>query len=60
MLEYLTCPSHRFSELHHQAPYKFVRPQILISRDVSDCEILCYDPLSFLWWFFFSQVVSLP
>jgi hypothetical protein len=33
-----------FSEFHHQAPYMFVRPQILMSRDVSDCEILCYDP----------------
>jgi hypothetical protein len=43
-LEDLTCPSHRFPELHHQAPYMFVRPQILMSRDVSDCEILCYDP----------------
>jgi hypothetical protein len=42
-LEDLTYPSHRFSELHHQAPYMFVRPQILMSRDVSDCEILCYD-----------------
>jgi 4-amino-4-deoxy-L-arabinose transferase-like glycosyltransferase len=42
--EDLTCPSRRFSELHHQAPYMFVRPQILMSRDVSDCEMLCYDP----------------
>jgi hypothetical protein len=42
-LEDLTCPSHRFSELHHQAPYMFVRPQVLISRDVSDSEILCHD-----------------
>jgi hypothetical protein len=43
-LEDLTCPSHRFSELRRQAPYIFVSPQILMSRDVSDCEILCYDP----------------
>jgi hypothetical protein len=43
-LEDLTCLSHRFSELHHQAPYIFVRSQILMSRDVSDCEILCHDP----------------
>jgi hypothetical protein len=42
-LDDLTCPSHRFSEFHQQAPYMFVRPQILMSRDVSDCEILCYD-----------------
>jgi hypothetical protein len=43
-LEDLTCPSHRFSELYHQAPCMFVRPQTLMPRDVSDCEILCYDP----------------
>jgi hypothetical protein len=43
-LEDLTCPSHRFSELHHQALSIFVRPQILMSRDVSDFEILCHDP----------------
>jgi hypothetical protein len=40
----LSCPSHRFSELHHQAPYMFIRPRILMSRDVTDCEIFCYDP----------------
>jgi hypothetical protein len=43
-LEDLTCPSHLFSEPYHQAPYRFVLPQILMSRDISDCEILCYDP----------------
>jgi hypothetical protein len=43
-LKNLTCPSHRFSELDHQAPYMLVRPHILMSRDVSGCEILCYDP----------------
>jgi hypothetical protein len=43
MLEDLTCPGHRFSELHHQAPHMFVRPQIRMPRDVSDCEVLCYD-----------------
>jgi hypothetical protein len=42
-LEDLTCPSHRFSELHRQTPYMFVRPQILMSKNVSDCEILCHD-----------------
>jgi hypothetical protein len=42
-LEDVTCPNHRFSELHHQAPYISVRLQILMPRDVSDCEILCYD-----------------
>jgi hypothetical protein len=45
-LEDLTCPSHRFSELHHQAPSMFVRPHIRMSSGVSDCEILCYDPAS--------------
>jgi hypothetical protein len=44
MLEDLTCARHRFSELHHQRAYIFVRPQILMSRGVSDCEILCSDP----------------
>jgi hypothetical protein len=44
MLEDLTCPSHRFSEIHHQAPYMFIRPQVLMSRDASDCEILCCNP----------------
>jgi hypothetical protein len=39
----LTCFSHQFSELHHQTPYMFVRPHILMPRDVSDCEILCYN-----------------
>jgi hypothetical protein len=43
-LEDLTCPSHQFSELHHQALYVFARPQILMSRHVSDCEIFCYEP----------------
>jgi hypothetical protein len=43
-LENSSCPNHRFSEIHHQTPYMFLRPQILMSRDVSDCEILCYDP----------------
>jgi hypothetical protein len=43
-LEDLTCPSHGFSKGYYQAPYMFVRPQILMSRDVSDCEILCCDP----------------
>jgi hypothetical protein len=43
-LEDLICLSHQFSELHHQDPYMFVRLQILMSRDVSDCEILFYDP----------------
>jgi hypothetical protein len=42
-LEDLPCPSHRSSELHRQAPYMFICPQILMSRDVSDCEILCHD-----------------
>jgi hypothetical protein len=42
-LEDLTCLSHRFSELHHQAPYMFIRPQIRVLKNVSDCEILCYD-----------------
>jgi hypothetical protein len=43
-LDDLTSPSDRFSELNHQGPYIFVRPQILMSRGVSDCEIRCYDP----------------
>jgi hypothetical protein len=43
-LEDLTCPSRLFSEFHHQAPSMFVHPQILMPRDVSDCEILCSDP----------------
>jgi hypothetical protein len=47
-LEDLTCPSNRFSEPHHQALYMFVHPQILMSRDISDCEIFVMIPLSFL------------
>jgi hypothetical protein len=43
MFEDLTCSRYRFSELRHQAPYMFVRPQILMSRNVFDCEILCYE-----------------
>jgi hypothetical protein len=43
-LEDLAYPGHRLSEFRHQALYTFVRPQILMSTDVSDCEILCYDP----------------
>jgi hypothetical protein len=42
-LDDLTCSSHRFSEFHHQVPYMFGHPQILVSRYVSDCEILWYD-----------------
>jgi hypothetical protein len=40
----LNLSSHWFSEFHHQAPHMFVRPQILMSRDVFDCDILRYDP----------------
>jgi hypothetical protein len=47
-LEDVTRPSHRFSELHHQVPYIFVRPQMLMSRDISDCEFFVMIPLSFL------------
>jgi hypothetical protein len=39
----LICPSHRFFEVHYQAPDMFVRPEILMSRDVSDFQILCYE-----------------
>jgi hypothetical protein len=42
-LEDLTYPSHRFSEFYHQTQYMFVCPHILMSKDVSDCEVLCYE-----------------
>jgi hypothetical protein len=70
-LEDFTCFSHRFSEFHHQAPYMFVRPQNLMARDVTDYEILCYDPAvipmmvllqssRFIFSFQFSPTPGLP
>jgi hypothetical protein len=40
----LTCPGHRFSDVHHPGPHVFVHPEILQTLDVSDFPILCYDP----------------
>jgi hypothetical protein len=40
----LTNPSYRFSDAHHPAPYMFVHPDVPISWDVSECQVLCYEP----------------